>query len=66
MKNLQEEVEKKQLSVRAYNVIYKLVDDIKKEINNRLPLVDVEKVIGMYIQGEGREKESRERTRVTS
>ncbi|XP_014468945.1 PREDICTED: translation initiation factor IF-2, mitochondrial [Dinoponera quadriceps] len=45
-KNLQEEADKKKIPVRAYNVIYKLVDDVRKEINNRLLPVDVEEVIG--------------------
>lgn len=46
-KALQEKAIKKQISVRPYNIIYKLVDDVKKEINTRLPLVDVEEVLGM-------------------
>lgn len=32
--------------VRSHNVIYKLVDDLKKEISSRLPLRDVEEVLG--------------------
>ncbi|GJQ66409.1 hypothetical protein Trydic_g4424 [Trypoxylus dichotomus] len=34
------------LTVKHHNVIYKLVDDIKEEINARLPSVEVEEVIG--------------------
>ncbi|XP_011140338.2 translation initiation factor IF-2, mitochondrial isoform X2 [Harpegnathos saltator] len=45
-KNLQQEAEKKEISVRAYNVIYKLIDDVKEEINKRLPSLDAEEVIG--------------------
>ncbi|XP_029176075.1 translation initiation factor IF-2, mitochondrial [Nylanderia fulva] len=46
MKDLKEEIEKKKISIRPYNVIYKLIDDIKKEINTKLPPLDIEEVIG--------------------
>ncbi|XP_018351369.1 PREDICTED: translation initiation factor IF-2, mitochondrial isoform X2 [Trachymyrmex septentrionalis] len=46
MKNLQQEANEKKISIRPYNVIYKLIDDVKKEINLRLPRVDAEEVIG--------------------
>jgi len=46
MKNLQQEANIKKISIRPYNVIYKLIDDVKKEINKRLPPVDAEEVIG--------------------
>lgn len=46
-KDLQQEANEKKISIRPYNVIYKLIDDIKKEINKRLPLIDAEEVIGM-------------------
>lgn len=49
MKDLQEEANKKKISIRSYNVIYKLIDDVKQEINKRLPMVDAEKVIGMKV-----------------
>ncbi|XP_018045855.1 PREDICTED: translation initiation factor IF-2, mitochondrial isoform X2 [Atta colombica] len=45
-KNLQQEANEKKISIRPYNVIYKLIDDVKKEINSRLPPVDAEEVIG--------------------
>ncbi len=32
--------------VRGFNVIYHLVDDLKEEINSRLPLADEEEVTG--------------------
>jgi len=44
---LQQEANKKKISIRPYNVIYKLIDDVKKEINKKLPMVDAEEVIGM-------------------
>lgn len=34
------------VSIRSHNVIYKLVDDLKKEISSRLPFKDVEEVLG--------------------
>ncbi|XP_018360625.1 PREDICTED: translation initiation factor IF-2, mitochondrial isoform X2 [Trachymyrmex cornetzi] len=46
MKNLQQEANEKKISIRPYNVIYKLIDDVKKEINSRLPPIDTEEVIG--------------------
>lgn len=49
MKDLQQEVNKKKISIRPYNVIYKLIDDIKQEINKRLPMIDAEEVIGMKV-----------------
>ncbi|XP_012235806.1 translation initiation factor IF-2, mitochondrial isoform X2 [Linepithema humile] len=45
-KNIQQEANEKRISIRPYNVIYKLIDDVKKEINNKLPQVDAEEVIG--------------------
>jgi len=46
MKNLQQEANKKKILIRPYNVIYKLIEDVKKEINKKLPPVDAEEVIG--------------------
>jgi len=45
-KDLKQEANRKKISIRPYNVIYKLIDDIKKEINKRLPMVDAEEVLG--------------------
>ncbi|XP_012540296.1 translation initiation factor IF-2, mitochondrial isoform X2 [Monomorium pharaonis] len=45
-KDLQQEANKKKISIRPYNVIYKLIDDVKKEINKKLPPIDAEEVIG--------------------
>lgn len=47
MKNLQQEANEKKILIRSYNVIYKLINDVKKEINMRLPSVDAEEIIGM-------------------
>ncbi|XP_018305806.1 mitochondrial translation initiation factor 2 isoform X2 [Mycetomoellerius zeteki] len=46
MKNLQQEANEKKILIRSYNVIYKLINDVKKEINMRLPSVDAEEIIG--------------------
>jgi translation initiation factor IF-2 len=43
---VEELVKSNSVSVRSHNVIYKLVDDLKKEISSRLPLRDVEEVLG--------------------
>jgi len=47
MKDIEEEVKEKKIPIRPCNVIYKLIDDIKREINNKLPKVDAEEMIGM-------------------
>ncbi|XP_070160540.1 mitochondrial translation initiation factor 2 [Polyergus mexicanus] len=46
MKDLKQKADKKNISIRPYNVIYKLIDDVKKEINIKLPLLNTEEVIG--------------------
>lgn len=44
--NLKPLVEQNNVDIRHFNVIYKLIDDIKAEINNRLPTMEVEEVLG--------------------
>ncbi|KAL1416566.1 hypothetical protein MTO96_043394 [Rhipicephalus appendiculatus] len=50
------------VDIRSYNVIYHLVDDIKKELGKRLPLLDVDEVHGEavvqqeFLVNEGRKK----------
>ncbi|XP_050100278.1 translation initiation factor IF-2, mitochondrial isoform X1 [Anopheles aquasalis] len=50
------------VSIRPTNIIYRLVDDLKKEINAKLPLVDVEEEVGeanvlqLFDINEGRRK----------
>ncbi|XP_058455795.1 translation initiation factor IF-2, mitochondrial [Malaya genurostris] len=52
----------KDVIIRPVNIIYRLVDDLKKEINSKLPLVDVEEMIGeanvlqLFEINEGRKK----------
>ncbi|XP_031833711.1 mitochondrial translation initiation factor 2 isoform X2 [Nomia melanderi] len=44
--SIKEEADKKKIDIRQHNVIYKLVDNLKEEIHNRLPIVDIEEIIG--------------------
>ncbi|XP_055587378.1 translation initiation factor IF-2, mitochondrial [Uranotaenia lowii] len=52
----------KDVGIRPVNIIYRLVDDLKKEINTKLPLVDVEEQLGeanvlqLFDINEGRKK----------
>uniref|UniRef100_A0A8W7PP56 Tr-type G domain-containing protein n=1 Tax=Anopheles coluzzii TaxID=1518534 RepID=A0A8W7PP56_ANOCL len=52
----------KGVTIRPVDIIYRLVDDLKKEINTKLPLVDVEEEIGeanvlqLFDINEGRRK----------
>ncbi|XP_053682415.1 translation initiation factor IF-2, mitochondrial [Sabethes cyaneus] len=52
----------KGVEIRPVNIIYRLVDDLKKEINTKLPLVDVEETVGeanvlqLFEINEGRRK----------
>lgn len=43
---IENKVKNSDISVRSYNVIYKLIDDIKSEIENKLPLKEREQIIG--------------------
>ncbi|OXU17644.1 hypothetical protein TSAR_000745 [Trichomalopsis sarcophagae] len=45
-KNLSQLINTEGIKVRYHNVIYRLIDDLKLEINNKLPLVTVEEEIG--------------------
>lgn len=38
--------ESSNVTVKHFNVIYKLIDDIKDEINSRLPMKEVEEIVG--------------------
>lgn len=38
--------EENEVTIRPYNVIYKLIDDVKAEINARLPAKPVEEIVG--------------------
>lgn len=43
---IKELAESHKISVRSHNVIYKLIDDLKKEISSQLPLKDVDEILG--------------------
>lgn len=45
-KNLTEMIRSENIKVHYHNVIYRLIDDLKMEINNKLPLITVEEEIG--------------------
>ncbi|XP_011202629.2 translation initiation factor IF-2, mitochondrial [Bactrocera dorsalis] len=36
----------KEVTIRCYDVIYRLIDDLKKEISSKLPAVEVEEIVG--------------------
>lgn len=50
------------IAIKHHNVIYKLIDDVKEEINSRLPSLEVEEIVGeatilqQFIVSEGRRK----------
>lgn len=46
IKTIKEMADAKGVSLRFYNVVYQLIDNIKEEIHNVLPEVDVEEIIG--------------------
>lgn len=39
-------VRKESAKIRHYNVIYKLIDNLKEELNSKLPTVSVEETLG--------------------
>ncbi|XP_017883166.1 translation initiation factor IF-2, mitochondrial [Ceratina calcarata] len=45
-KQIEAEVKKKDVTVCFYNIVYKLIDDVKKRINSVLPEVEVEEILG--------------------
>jgi len=46
LKDAEENAKQNGITIKQHNVIYKLVDDIKEEMNNCLPPVEVEDVQG--------------------
>ncbi|EDW49131.1 translation initiation factor IF-2, mitochondrial isoform X1 [Drosophila sechellia] len=36
----------KEVNIRSYNIIYRLIDDLKEQLSSRLPPVEVEEVLG--------------------
>jgi translation initiation factor IF-2 len=40
---------KRNIVIKENNVIYKLIDELKDSANDRIPLVEEEYVVGMYI-----------------
>lgn len=60
--NLKPVVEEKNIPIKTFNVIYHLIDDLKLEINKRLPLMRDDEIIGeahvlqQFLINEGRKK----------
>lgn len=44
--NLKKSIEESNVVIKHFNVIYKLIDDIKEEINSRLPVKETEEILG--------------------
>lgn len=47
LKDAEESAKQSGITIKQHNIIYKLVDDIKEEMNNCLPPVEVEDVQGI-------------------
>lgn len=47
LNDAKENAKQSNIIIKQHNIIYKLIDDIKEEINNCLPLVEVEEVQGI-------------------
>ncbi|XP_014226566.1 translation initiation factor IF-2, mitochondrial [Trichogramma pretiosum] len=45
-KSLNMAIEKENISIRHHNVIYRLIDDLKLEINKKLPIIQTDETIG--------------------
>lgn len=46
LKDAQEKARQKDIKIKQHRIIYKLVDDMKEEIESRLPLIEIEEVLG--------------------
>lgn len=46
IKTVEEEATAKGIPLRLYNIVYKLIDNVKAEINSLLPEVDIEEITG--------------------
>ncbi|XP_071054403.1 translation initiation factor IF-2, mitochondrial [Onthophagus taurus] len=44
--NIINDANNSKLSIQQHNVIYKLIDDVKEQINSRLPMKEVEEIVG--------------------
>lgn len=47
LKDAEENAKQNGITIKQHNIIYKLVDDIKEEMNNCLPPVEVEDIQGI-------------------
>lgn len=39
----------KKVDLRVHNIIYRLIGDLKERLTERLPPIDVEETVGVYI-----------------
>lgn len=49
LRDAKENARQNGITIKQHNIIYKLVDDIKEEMNNCLPPVEVEDVQGILL-----------------
>lgn len=47
LKDAEENAHQSKIVIKQHNIIYKLIDDIKDEMNNSLPPIEVEDVQGI-------------------
>lgn len=48
LKDAEEDAKQNNVTIKKHNVIYTLIDDIKEEMDNCLPPVEVEDIQGIY------------------
>lgn len=62
LRDAQEKAKQKSIKIKQHRIIYKLIDDVKEEIESRLPLIEVEEVLGeanvlqQFLINEGKKK----------
>lgn len=49
LKDAEESARQNKITIKQHNIIYRLIDDIREEMNNSLPPVEVEDVQGNLI-----------------
>jgi translation initiation factor IF-2 len=49
LKDAEESAHQSKIVIKQHNIIYKLIDDIKDEMNNSLPPIEIEDVQGIIL-----------------